>query len=367
MLTPRRVASVALVGMVGAGAAVLWFHPPPWPAGARTIPTGAGFTVAVAQLPREPQARSIAARIAAAGIPAFTRRNSRSYQVVAGPYASLDEADAAQRFMAKRGFRARVLVDESLRRPPGHDGTPLVTDAANVLLIAGAGSLAVVIELPGEPRHVATTTPGARELEIVAGPVASRVEAAEWKAPAGVALLQHVAIDEVAAGSTRALRARITMPDSVQATVRTSGRRIYIDLAKPAPPPEPEELKTNTVLAAGRQQIVQDYRETIAPIVEKLETIEPFVRSAVAQPAGDVLATLERSLVALEAWTGEVTPPGRWRQSHDYIVAAVKKAVESVSTGFTGDRTGKAREAFALRDAAKRSLDGPGDQLPATP
>jgi len=355
---PRRFASVALMGVVGAGA-VLWLRPPPWPAEARTIPTGVGFTVAVAQLPREPQARSIAARIAAAGIPAFTRRNARSYQVVAGPYVSLDEADAAQRFMAKRGFRARVLVDESVRRP-GYAGRPLVNGAANVLLIAGSGSLAVVIELPDEPRHVATNTPGARELEIVAGPVASHVEAVEWKAPPGVALLQGVWIGEAVVGDTRSLRARITTPRSVQATVRTSGRRIYIDLARPAPPPEPEPLEMNTVLAAGRERVVEDYRVMVAPIVEKLETIEPFVMSAVAQPAGDVLAALERNLQALEAWADEVTPPaGRWRQSHDYVVAAVKRAAESVSSGFTGDRTGKAREAFALRDAAKRSLDGP--------
>jgi len=357
VLTPRRVASVALLGAAGVGA-VLCFWTPSWQTDVRTIPTGAGFTVAVAQSPGEPQARTIAARIAAAGIPVFTRRNARAYQVVAGPYVSLDEADAIQRVMAKRGFKARVLVDESVRRTPGHDGTPLVTDAANVLLIAGVGSLAVVIELPEEPRHVSTTTPGSGELEIVAGPVASRVEAVTWKAPAGVALLRYVSIDEVVEGNTRSLKARITTPESGQATVRTSGRRIYIDLATPAPPPEPETLATGPVLTAGRPRVVEDYRVTIAPIVEKLETIEPFVMSAVAQPAGDVLAALERSLVSLQAWADEVTPPGRWQQSHDYIVAAVKKAAESVSTGFTGDRSGKAREAFALRDAAKESLDG---------
>ena len=121
-----------------------------------------------------------------------------------------------------------------------------------------------------------------------------------------------------------------------------------------------------TVVAAGQQRVVQDYRVTIAPVLEKLETIEPFLMSAVAQPGTDVLAALERSLVALDAWTGEVTPPGRWRQSHDYIVASVRKAVEAVSSGFTGDREGKAREAFALRDAAKRSLDGSDSLFPAS-
>ena len=360
MLTPKRFRSLALVGVVGAGA-VLWLRPP-WPPAARTIPTGAGFTVSVTQLPSEPQARTIAARVAAAGIPTFTRRNNRSYQVVAGPYISLDEADRAQRFFARQGFKARVVVDESVRRPRSHEGAPLVSTAANVVLIAGAGSVAVVIELPEEPRHVATQTLSASQLEIVAGPVASRVEAVRWNAPAGVALLRSVAIDEAVEGQAHSLRARITTPRSVQATVRTAGRRIYIDLATPAPLPEAEELPIRNALSASRERIVEDYRVTIAPLMERLETMEPFVMSAVAQPAGDVLAALERSLSALKAWADEVTPPGQWRQSHESIVAAVAKAAESVSATFTGDRTVKAREAFAHRDAARRSLDTPAGQ-----
>ncbi len=365
VLTPKRVRRFALVGVVGTGA-VLWLGAP-WPPAARTIPTGAGFTVPVTQLRTEPQARTIASRIAAAGIPTFTRRNDSTYQVVAGPYVSLDEADRTQRFFARRGFKARVVVDESVRRPAGRDSAPLVNTAANVVLIAGAGSVAVVIELPEEPRYVATQTHGGGQLEIVAGPVASRVEPAQWEAPAGVALLRSVAIDEAVQGTARSLRARVTTPRSVQATVRTAGRRIYIDLAELAAFPQPEELAIGPALTASRQRVVEDYRVTVEPLMERLETIEPFVMSAVAQPAGDVLAALERSLRALEAWADEVTPPGQWRQSHEFIVSAVTKAAESVSASFTGDRAVKAREAFALRDAAKRSLDPPADPPATTP
>ena len=101
---------------VGTGA-VLWLRPP-WPTAARTIPTGAGFTVAVTQLPTEPQARTDCRSHRGRGYrPRSPAATARSYQVVAGPYVSLDEADTAQRFFAKRGFKARVLVDESVRRP----------------------------------------------------------------------------------------------------------------------------------------------------------------------------------------------------------------------------------------------------------
>jgi len=364
VLKPRRFASAALIGVVGAGA-ILWLRPP-WPTGDVTIPTGAGFTVAVTTLRTAPLARTVAARMAAAGIPAFTRSINRSYEVVAGPYVSLDEADAAQQFLMKRGFKARVVVDESVRRPPGENATPIVSNAADVLLIAGAGSLAVVIELPTEPRHVAAQTITEQEMEVVASPVASPVRSMQWKAPAGVSMLRSVSIDDAAGGTVHGLRARILMPPAVQATVRTSGRRIYIDLAKPAPLPETEELPMPSVLAAGRDRVVQDYRVAIAPVLEKLETMEPFVMSAVGQPAGDVLAALERTLTAVGAWADEVTPSGEWRQSHNYIVAAVKKAAEAVSSGFTGDREGAAREAFALRDAAKRSIAS-SDPSPPSP
>src|SRR5919108_3487810 len=137
MLTPRRFFKVALLGVLGGGV-VIWLQPPSGPTTTKTIPTGAGFTVAVMQSPTEPQARTIAARVAAAGLPAFTRASGASYQVVAGPYVAIDEADAAQRFLAKRGFRARVLVDESVRRQRRDDGKPFVSAAANVLLISGA-------------------------------------------------------------------------------------------------------------------------------------------------------------------------------------------------------------------------------------
>jgi hypothetical protein len=362
-LTPRRILSVAMLGVVGAGA-VLWLGSPAESITTRTIPTGTGFTVAVVQSPTEPQARTIAARVAATGMPAFTRRSGRSYQVVAGPYVSIDEADAAQRFLAKGGFRTRLLVDESVRRPRGYDGKPLISAAADVLLISGAGSLAIVIEMVEEPRHVATSWVNQSELEIIAGPLAARVQPVKWKAPAGIELLQHVSIDESAsAGNVRSLRARVTIPPSARATVRTSGRRIYVDLATPAPLPQTEELQVTSVVARGREQVMEDYRVTIAPLMEKLESIEPFVMSAVSAPATDVLNALERSLRALGGWADEVTPPGRWRQSHEFLRSAVTKAAEAVSAGFSGDRTVKAREAFALRDEAKRSL-GTSDSQP---
>jgi hypothetical protein len=102
---------------------------------------------------------------------------------------------------------------------------------------------------------------------------------------------------------------------------------------------------------------VQDYRVTIRPAVAKLDAIEPFVFSAVGPPTPDVLSALERTLQALEEWMRTVRPPRQWQDTHEALVSAIGLAAEAVSPEFTGDRTALAREAFALRDAAKLRLD----------
>jgi hypothetical protein len=352
MLTARRICIVVLAGAVGTLLALKSGS-----LAVRTIPTGAGFTVAVAQVPQEMNARSVAARIAGAGMPAFTRLTRGSYQVIAGPYVTLDEAEATQRLLRKNGFRPRLVVDESVRvrRRPASSAAVRQPDGAQVVLIAGAGSLAVVIELADEPRHVSTIEYKNRGLDVVIGPFDDRIAPVQWKAPSGVSLLRDVIIEQTTESGKRYLRARVRTAQSAQATLRTSGRRIYVDLASPVPL-NLEELLAPTVLANTRRQVVEDYRATIAPVLARLESMEPFVMSAVSAPAGDVLAALERSLSALGDWAGQITPPGRWKQSHDAVLAAVRAAAESVSASFAGDRAGKAREAFELRDAATQAL-----------
>jgi hypothetical protein len=379
MLTQRRICGLILFGLVAAGLAV-WLRLQPTQIAARTIPTGASFSVSVTQSPSDERARAIAGRIAASGLPAFTRslparrsaqregwRNGAWYQVIVGPYASLDEAEAAQRLLARQGFRAQILVDESVRRVAGHDGGPRVSAGANVLLIAGAGRVAVVIELPVEPRRVVTRPVGERVLEIEAGPIPAVIGFQRWNAPAGVALLQRVSVDQAGTGEGRSIRARIAMSEPARGSVRTAGRRLYIDLSPRET--QPELASGPALRQAGREgplhgaPKVQDYRATIGPAVAKFDAIEPFVLSAVGSPTPDVLSALERTLRALDEWMRTVRPPRQWQDTHDSLVSAIGLAAEAASPEFTGDRTARAREAFALRDTARVMLDY---QLPTT-
>lgn len=370
MLTRRRVVGLMLLGLAAAGL-VAWLRPQPPPRVFRTIPTGVSFSVAVMQSASEAGARAVAGRLAASGMPAFTRslRNGASYQVVVGPYASLDEAEAAQRLVAGHRLRGRVLVDESVRRVAGHDGVPQVGAGANVLLIAGAGRVAIVIELSGEPRHVVTRPVGERGLEIEAGPLPAAIRFQQWNAPAGVALLQRVSVDQAGTGEGRGIRTRIVMSESASASVRTAGRRVYIDLS----PEEAgrEDPSYATLASAGRAVTarqaggegalylapeVQDYRVTIRPAVAKFDAIEPFVLSAVGSPTPEVLSTLRRTLQALEQWMRTVRPPRQWQDAHYSLVSAISLTAEALSPEFTGDRTARARLAFARRDSVKATL-----------
>lgn len=375
MLTRRRLLGglvlAALVVLAVCGLAA-WYRQPPGQRVAGTIPTGAGFNVSVTQSPSEARARLIAGRIAASGMPAFTRllpsrprarregaSSGASHQVVVGPYVSLEEAESAQHHLARQGFAARILVDESVRRIVRHDGvSPIgvshIGAGANILLIAGAGRVAVVIELPVEPRRVLTRPLGERGLEIEVGPVPAAIESQGWNAPSGVALLERIAVEQSGTGEGRSIRTRIAMSASAQGSVRVEGRRLYIDLFPAETRTEPADVVRAAALSP--EPAIEDYRVTIGPAVAKLDAIEPFVASAVGSPTPDVLFALEGTLQALEGWMQTVRPPRQWQDTHDTLVAAVGRASDAVSPAFAGDRAARAHEAFALRDAARSTL-----------
>ena len=396
--SPRMI-RVAVVGVM-AGMCVVWLWPQAPSSVFRPIPTGVSFNVSVMQSASEGRAHAVAGGLAASGMPAFTRslRNGDSHQVVVGPYVTLDEAEAAQRLVAAHGLRGRVLVDESVRRVAGHDGASQVSAGANVLLIAGAGRVAIVIELPSEPRQVVTRRVGERGLEIEAGPMPAAIGFQRWNAPAGVALLQRVSVDQSGTGESRGIRTRIAMSESASASVRMAGRRVYIDLSplagREGPPngtlPSDEAGREGLpgilvsgepgrkgppyvmLASAGRTltarqtggngplslaPAVQDYRVTIRPAVAKFDAIEPFVLSAVGSPAPEVLSALRQSLQALDQWMRNVRPPRQWQDAHYSLVSAISLTAEALSPEFTGDRTARARLAFARRDSAKMALN----------
>lgn len=381
--------TVALTGVLLG----LWM--PDGSAGIRIIPTGASFNLAVARYRHSGEANAVAANVRASGLPAFTRtlNNGAWRQVIVGPYVSIDEAESAQRLLARRGFgRARMLVDESVRRTPGAEGVivevastigPFTrapgsfgagassTGAPAVLMVAAAGRVSVVIEMPAEPRHVETRRPEGTVLEVDAGPVTSAIATQEWTAPSGVDLINEVSVEPHGGLNGTSLRTRVTMPALTQSNVRVVGRRIYIDFWRvdsradqvvraSRPVPVAEEDDEEDVPEGNTEET---YREAITPVVARVGEIEPFLMSAVTSPAPEVLAAVEKTLRAVQEWIGTIEAPADSAPAHDALVASVGLAVQAVEPGFAGDRAGQARLALAQFQATAARLLRP--QSPA--
>ena len=330
-----------------------------------TIPTGASFSLIVARYRSTQEANAVAANVQSVGLPAFTRSLKNGVrQVIVGPYVSIDEAESAQRLLARRGFgRARMLVDESVRRTPGVEGVALITASHRagpaeggpaVVAVAAAGRLSVVIELPSEPRHVETRRPEGTVLEVDAGPVTTAIAAQAWNAPDGVDLINGVSVEKHEGPGGTTLRTRVTMPAFTQSNVRVVGRRVYIDVwAPPARGDQPvrasrsvpvvEDDEEEDVPAVNSEDA---YRDAIGPVVARVGEIEPFLMSAVASPSPEVLAAIGKTLAAVQEWIGTIEAPTASASTHDSLIESIRMAVHAVEPEFAGDRSASARAAL---------------------
>lgn len=81
----------------------------------KTLDVRDSVTVTIATLRSEQRAAAVAAQLVEAGFPAFTRRHPDgvSHQVIVGPYASAEEASAAQRALEAQGVTGATVRLES--------------------------------------------------------------------------------------------------------------------------------------------------------------------------------------------------------------------------------------------------------------
>ena len=366
----RHLALGLAVTVAFTGLLVLLQWLPERPARVGTIPTGASFSLVVARYQSTQQANAVAANVQGVGLPAFTRSLKQGVrQVIVGPYVSIDEAESAQRLLARRGFgRARMLVDESVRRTPGVEVVAL-TNVPPLVVVAAAGRLSVVIELPSEPRHVETRRPEGTILEVDAGPVATAIAAQAWNAPDGVDLINEVSVEKHEGLGGTSLRTRVMMPALTQSNVRVVGRRVYIDFWAPhtrgdqplrasrsVPVVEDDEEED---VPAGNPE--DEYRDAIGPVVARVGEIEPFLMSAVASPSPDVLAAVGKTLRAVQEWIGTIQAPKDSANTHDSLIESIRMAVQAVEPDFAGDRSDEARQAMTQFRSARLRLP----QLPA--
>lgn len=369
------------------------------------LATGASFSVNVTSFARDADARVMAGRLMKAGLPSFAwRLNGGPRDVLVGPFVSIDEAEAAQRDVARLGYsRGRLHVDERLRST---DAVAPVEDAeANpaVVLVAAPGRLAVAFELAEEPQEVSGRRIDSTTFAVTASAGPS-IDAQEWNAPSDVQLVKHVSIAADPRG-IRGLEALVTVAENAVATVRLQGARVYVDVSRAqldfderpaapaliqpaveaAPPPAapvraasatpqipparaaamprmvastPAAAPSATGLRMGAASPgdVTKYRQAVEPIFARFEEIQPFLRSAVATPTPEVLAAISGTFAGLEQTLRNTDVPRAAQSAHGLLTSAIQLARGAVTPTYSGDRTAQVREAMAQFQAAKAQL-----------
>lgn len=398
----------ALVAVL-AGTAAAWLRASPGDAVSPAaldhpiVATGASFNVTVASFGRDADARALALRLGASGLPAYDWRvDGGRRQVLLGPYVSIDEAEEAQRAARASGFIAtRLHVDERLRssasRPADRAPRAVPTTTAGdpaLVLVAAPGRVALALELADEPREVVGRRLSGDTYEVLirqpSGWLREPAAARLWSAPPDVPLLRDVTLQEVDPGNSQNLRLRLAVPDTTGAAVRTVGRRVYVDLARvssglfevqgvdtsvAATTPPRDAVARPTAAAGARPSPSRadaarsdaavpapaadaragepgDEDTLLGPIRTRFEEIQPFLRSAAAAPDPTVLDALRGTLTELERELRAAAPhPGS--ASRGLLASAIELAKQAVARDFAGDRAAQVREATAQFAAAR--------------
>jgi cell division septation protein DedD len=387
----RRTAAAAILLLVLVAGGFAWvFVPQPamasmfdWskPAAIPTLVTGASFSVTIASVDSADGANVAASRVRSLGLPAFTRRSPGKYQVyqaMVGPFASLDEAEKAQRNLGSLGYRAaRIFVDESLRTTPRGEQPIVDMTTANpgLLLLGAPDRLSLVFEMQSEPRQVNSSRPDGTTLQIDAGPMTTPAQPQQWSAPDGVHLLHTVSIEASSAqGGLNYLRARVALPEFAKANVRTEGRRVYVDLTWPREDEDARAPRRMTVIQEGDRSAApaqsestnaaakpgasaalgeeERYREAIEPIHRRIQEVRPFYLSAAQSGSADVYGAVDQTFAAIEASINSVKVPLSEAGQHQLLLTATRAARQGLDPAFAGDRLAHAQKTLVMFEGA---------------
>jgi hypothetical protein len=91
-------------------------------------------------------------------------------------------------------------------------------------------------------------------------------------------------------------------------------------------------------------------------LVARLTEIGPFLASAAATPADDVLKAVSGTLAEVEQPLRTMEGPQASRTAHNVLLSAVTTASRAVAPDFKGDRVLQVQRALALLDAAKTEI-----------
>jgi hypothetical protein len=237
-----------------------------------------------------------------------------------------------------------------------------------VLLLPSPDRSSVVLELTAEPRQVSTRRISESIVEVDAGPGVDTAAPQLLKAPAAVRFIDSVSVRIVPTPLGAIVRARITMTSAAQAAVRSSGRRVYVDISKaPALPAAaavgagPARMGAPAATPAPAAATVagdEAYRAGVRPVIAKLQELAPFLTSAAAAGDGSVTTAVLPALSSARASLASLEPPDAARGSHVMVLAAVDRVLRALAPEFSGDRASVVRQAMTTIEVVGGVLAG---------
>ena len=87
-------------------------------------------------------------------------------------------------------------------------------------------------------------------------------------------------------------------------------------------------------------------------MLDRIAAVKPFLMSAAQSGSPDVLGALDETLATLESSLKGMRVPAASADQHQMLLSSIRTARKAADPSFPGDRTGQAREAFVLYDAA---------------
>jgi hypothetical protein len=248
-----------------------------------------------------------------------------------------------------------------------------------VVLLRVADRMSLALEMTGEPQKAALRVLSARALELETGPVSGLFREEQLAPDSNVSFIRQVSIQKYTASNRAAfVRARVTFDAPGAGNVRVVGRTVYVDLAPttttlrpkvlPAPPrfdrrreAAPQIAQAPPVARAQGSSLPNStspdsYEREVRPLLARLTEIGPFLTSAAAAPADDVLQAVSGTLAEVERPLRAMSVPQDSRPAHNVLLSAVATASRAVALDFKGDRVVQAQRALALLDAAKSEI-----------
>ena len=248
--------------------------------------------------------------------------------------------------------------------------TPVVASNVRlerVVLLPSIDRSSVVLELSAAPESVSSRRISDSVIEVEASGVESAVPTV-LKAPGNVRFVDSVTVRLLQTPGGPVVRARIALSSMAQTVVRSSGRRVYVDVSavpKLGPvTPAPGAAQAAAASASATLTLPtappaeQAFRDGVRPSLDKLKELGPFLTSAASSGDPRVISALLPGLLTVRESLAALQPPDAARGSHAMVLGAVDRIIRGLTPDFSGDRVSTVKQSMTTIEVVGGVLAG---------